>query len=691
MTTGTLPARSRTATRIPAGVAGGVAILVGGLVLYGWVDRRIDLVQLRAGQVPMQFNTALCLLLLGLALLLLVGRRYRAAVLPLTLATYGAAATVAQYLTGLSLGVDTALFDPWLTVGTEAPGRMPANTAACLTTLGITGLLLASLRGRVAAPLAAGIGGSLVAGVAFVALFGYTSDVPSAYAWRAGTAMAPATAAVLLLLGIGWVAAGWGRATRAGAPLWLPVPVSIGALATTLFLWQSLTNVGGDGSRTVPLDRAAGAILGIGLVFSALLAVATWFGQEARRRRLLAEQRADRDALLRAAYGAISSAPELDAGFTAFADAVRPGLAFDRAALSLVDGDAVRIAASAGATAGELPAGTAIPAGDALVVNAVTSGEPYVLSDAVEEYPDSVAARLGVHSFAAAPIVVAGEVRALLSFASRAPRAFGPGALRLLEELVASAGGSLYTLAALGAEQRTSARLRELDTLKNEFVGVVAHDLRSPMTVIAGYVDTVIQRWDVLSDDMKRDLLDVASRNTKRLSVLVEDVLQVARIESGDFPYEIAPFDLGVLVHRTVGEMSAARPDRPVVADVPASLPAALGDEDRQWRVLTNLVSNAQKFSPPDAPVVVSVRPQESFLEVCVADRGPGIPEEDLPRLFGKFARLASAPGGEKGTGLGLYICKALVEAQGGTIGVTSRVGEGTTLRYTVPRTRERS
>ena len=274
-------------------------------------------------------------------------------------------------------------------------------------------------------------------------------------------------------------------------------------------------------------------------------------------------------------------------------------------------------------------------------------------------------------------------------FAAVRPHAFDDEHLALVGELIAAVGGALYTVGRLAEEERTSARLRELDQLKNEFVGVVAHDLRSPMTVIAGYVDTVLQRWDDLTDEMKRELLGVASKNTKRLSVLVEDVLQVARIESGDFPYEIAPFDLGALVRRTVAEMTSARPERPVCADVPESLPEAFGDEDRQWRVLTNLVSNAQKFSPDDVPVVVTVRAREAYLEVSVVDRGPGIAAEDLPRLFGKFARLAGAPGGEKGTGLGLYICKALVEAQGGTIDATSRVGAGTTLRYTVPRTRE--
>ena len=700
----------RRATRIPAEVAGVVAILLGGAVIYGWVDRRLDLVQLRTGQVPMQFNAALCLTLLGLALLLVLSRWFRFAVLPLAVATAYGIGTFAQYATGRALGIDTLLFRPWLTTGTESPGRMARNTAICVALLGVTALwLVLSGRKPGAASLAVGAAGSFVAAVSMVALFGYAGNVTTAYTWRTSTAMAPTTAVGLLLLAVGYISAGWGAATASGAPRWLPVPVGVCALATTLFLWQSLVNLGDADARAVSLDRAAGAVLAIGMVFSALLAAATALGQDARRRRSVAEglaakleqeaarriqfqdtlvRRAARDGLLRTAYGAVSQATSLEEGFEAFAGAAAEVLAFDRASLSLVDDDVARVVAVSGSMASSLPIGTEVPTDDPLVARVLTSREPDLETDVMRTFGETRSVLHGIGSFVAAPVIVGGEPRAVLRFATARAGAFVPDDRVFVGELINVVGGALYTLAKLQDEQRTTARLRELDQLKNEFVGVVAHDLRSPMTVIAGYVDTVLLHWTDLPDDTKRELLGVASKNTKRLSVLVEDVLQVARIESGDFPYEIAPFDLGALVRRTVQEMNAARPDRPVTVDAPESLPTALGDEDRQWRVLTNLVSNAQKFSPPDQPVVVGVREVGDLLEVSVADRGPGIPEEDQSRLFGKFSRLSSAPGGEKGTGLGLYICKALVEAQGGTITVESRLGDGTTLRYTVPRTR---
>ena len=343
------------------------------------------------------------------------------------------------------------------------------------------------------------------------------------------------------------------------------------------------------------------------------------------------------DALLRAVHEAVTAAPTMADAFKSFVALVSDVVDLAGASFEMLRPEGATVVASSGTTGAE---------------------------DLVE------------------PVVVAGEPRAYLRFSAGS---FSDAERATLADVVAAGGLALYAVARLEDERAASERLRELDQLKNEFIGVVAHDLRSPMTVISGYVDTVLIRWDDLDEETKRDLLNVASRNTKRLSNLVEDVLQVARIESGEFPYDIAPFDLGRLVNRTVEEMNAAKPGRPVVAQVPRGLPVALGDEDRLWRVLTNLISNAQKFSPDDVQTVVEVCAADRFLVVSVTDRGPGIPEADLPRLFGKFSRLGQPAGGEKGTGLGLYISKALIEAQGGTIEVDSLVGRGTTLRFTVP------
>lgn len=672
-----------------AGLLACGVLAVGGVELYGWLTHTRGLIQLRTGQAPMPFNTALCLALLALALLLLLSRRPRAAVVPAAFVGVFGTTTLAEYVAHRSFGIDRLLFHPWIVTGVDAPGRMARNTALSFALLGVALLVLAVLGRRdPRGHLVVGLAASFVAALAMVALFGYAGGVATAYTWRTSTAMAPLTAAALLGACVAAVAAVWAHAAGHGAPRWLPVPVGVCALAGTLFLWQSLLSLGATEDRTVSIDRAAGLVLAIGLLFSALVASATAAGQQARQRRRVAEDlsarleaRARRDALQRAAYDAVSRESTLDAALAAYDAVIAGAVPHDRITLALVEADRFVVAAAIGGP----PPGAGGPIQGSPFADAVVTGEPVVLPDTLATMGADYVAQTGMRSLVVVPVLISGEVRALLGYGSREPGGVDADLLDLVVGLSSGVSGPLYTLARLRDEQRVTARLRELDALKNEFVGVVAHDLRSPMTVVTGYVDTVLSRWDVLPDADKRDLLQVASRNTKRLAVMVEDVLQVARIESGEFPYEIKPFDLRALVLRTCADMTSARPERPVVADVPENLPLGYADEDRQWRVLTNLVSNAQKFTPDGVAVTVAARARDGYVEVTVTDQGPGIAEDDLPRLFAKFSRLSPAPGGEKGTGLGLYITRALVEAQGGEISVDSRIGAGTTMRYTVP------
>lgn len=225
-----------------------------------------------------------------------------------------------------------------------------------------------------------------------------------------------------------------------------------------------------------------------------------------------------------------------------------------------------------------------------------------------------------------------------------------------------------------------------LDRLKNDFVAMVAHDLRSPMSVIAGFAETLDKRWDRLPAEQRTLLLEGISRNVYSLDHLVEDVLQVARLESGQFSYEMEPFDLGALIERTAGETSESNAGQKIELDVPPSLPLARGDELRNWQILTNLLSNAFKFSASGRPVKVTVTVLADALKVEVIDRGVGIAGDDVDRLFNKFSRVSQSGGKAGGTGLGLYICRLMVEAQGGSIGVASEPGEGSTFYYTIPR-----
>jgi len=239
---------------------------------------------------------------------------------------------------------------------------------------------------------------------------------------------------------------------------------------------------------------------------------------------------------------------------------------------------------------------------------------------------------------------------------------------------------------ALDREQLVSQKLRNLDKLKDDFVAMIAHDLRSPLSVITGFAQILLQRWEALSDVQKQDFLSKIIRNSEEVGALADDILEIARIEYGEFSYVIQPFDLGVMVRRAAEELGSGSPQR-ILAVVPSDLPLALGDENRHRQVLTNLVSNALKFSSKTAPVEIEIkRDGVDMLHVAVRDRGVGIDPDDIPTLFEKFRRV-SRPGetARKGIGLGLYICKQMVEGQSGRLWAEPRAGGGMIFTYSIP------
>jgi PAS domain S-box-containing protein len=229
-------------------------------------------------------------------------------------------------------------------------------------------------------------------------------------------------------------------------------------------------------------------------------------------------------------------------------------------------------------------------------------------------------------------------------------------------------------------------KLKELNDLKTEFVGVVAHDLRTPLTVAIGYTEYLRDQWDVMVDTERRKLVDNVQRSLDRLGSLVSSVLELTRLEGGSSPSDARPFDLGELVDSVVGDIRSTVYPRRCGVEIRDPLPIVIADRDAMERVVTNLVSNALKYSDPSEPVMVEVDRWGSDMRVAVRDRGRGIAPADQGKLFQRFSRLPASGGPRpEGSGLGLYICRSLVEEWGGSIWVESVVGQGSTFAFTVP------
>jgi PAS domain S-box-containing protein len=229
---------------------------------------------------------------------------------------------------------------------------------------------------------------------------------------------------------------------------------------------------------------------------------------------------------------------------------------------------------------------------------------------------------------------------------------------------------------------------RELDRMKSEFVSQVSHELRTPLTAIKGFTSMLLDGDAGEVNEEQEEYLQIVSQNVDRLVTLINDLLDIARIESGRIKLKLEPIDLGeivALVAATLRPLVEAKEQTLTVAVVDG-LPSARGDHDRIVQVLTNLVSNAHKYTPAGGAIRVDVTRDGEMAQVAVKDNGFGISEDDIPRLFTRFFRVDSSLTREiGGTGLGLSIVKSIVELHGGTVSVQSAVGSGSTFSFTVP------
>ena len=225
----------------------------------------------------------------------------------------------------------------------------------------------------------------------------------------------------------------------------------------------------------------------------------------------------------------------------------------------------------------------------------------------------------------------------------------------------------------------------EAERMRTALVGMVSHELRSPLTAITGYTQTLLHDgpWD---EPTERDFLEVVAISAQRLSALVDNMLDAATIEAGALRLQREPVRLERIAERVLAQRRLFAGACSLHLETPPSLPLADADPVRVEQVVSNLVENAIKYSPSGGAIRVKVGTDgQGMLMTSVSDHGAGIPADDTPRLFEAFYRVESNGRPTRGVGLGLYICRCLVESHGGRIWVDSQPGHGSTFAFTLP------
>ena len=251
-----------------------------------------------------------------------------------------------------------------------------------------------------------------------------------------------------------------------------------------------------------------------------------------------------------------------------------------------------------------------------------------------------------------------------------------------LVDLVAAVMGE--AVSRLDSEFGRAEEMSEANRLKTEFISVISHELRSPLTYVLGFSEILSERE--LTAERVHHIAGEMHRESRRMLQLVDDLLDISRMEAGRYTIDPQPVHMAQEIAQLVSNMSTTIDKHRLVPDCPPDL-IAMADPVRVWQVLQNLASNAVRYSPAGGTVTIRARATaDGMAQVEVIDQGIGIPKEEQPRIFEKFYRVDSELKTRvRGSGLGLAICRAIVESHGGRIWIESEPGQGSTFAFTLP------
>lgn len=372
-------------------------------------------------------------------------------------------------------------------------------------------------------------------------------------------------------------------------------------------------------------------------------------------------------------------------------DSFQSILPYNRIGFSLLEPDGKEVTAIWARSDGmemQITKGYSAPLQGSSLAEIIRTGKPRILNDLQEylrEHPKSESTRKvlqeGIRSSLTCPLIAKGKPVGFLFFSSIEPNAYQNAHV---ESFLSIAG----QLALIVEKGRLYERLVVLNDLKNKFLGIAAHDLRNPIAGIVGYA-TILERG--LLGAISEPQMNIVHRISSiciRMQKLVEDLLDVSAIESGNLDLKREWIDLHLFLQEQfeTAQMLAQVKSIKMQMEIGDDIPKVFVDPGRLAQVISNLVNNAIKFSHPQTLVTLQAWFEDREVCVAVKDRGQGIPHEELGNLFRDFGKTSVRPtDGEKSTGLGLAIVKRLVEAHGGRIWVESEVGSGSTFIFSLP------
>ena len=638
-----------------AAASGASVAVLGGLVIAGWLTVAVALIQVLPGLPPMQYNTALGFMICGAALLAAALDLRRPTAWLGGLAALIGLVTLLECVFRSDLGIDDFLIETYIITGVANPGRMAPNSALALMLVGLALVLLAWRPPARAWHIWPALLGAVVISLGTAALVGYAADIPGAYGWGNFNRMAVHTAIGLTLLGGGIVGLSWNaaQADAAEGPPWLPVVIGVAVATVTLCMWYALKSHP-DFMTPSPTVGARGAVhpgvlLVAGLLSALLVGWSVKAGQTARRHAYSLELantalKQEIDTRIRAEESVHQLAAIVESSNDAIVGTTLDGViqTWNPAAERLYG---YRRADAIGQHVSLIHAE---PDRDTDLLQRVARGDRISRMETVNLTRDG--RKIDV-SMTVSPIL---DRAGTIVGASTIARDIGDEKL--------------------------------LDRMKSDFVGTVSHELRTPLSAIKGFLELVADGEAGPVNETQREFLEIAVRNAERLATLINDLLDMNRIESQHLQLTFEPVDLAAVL-ADVGatfRYEAYSKGLGFREEVP-ELPRIRGDAARLVQVFGNLVSNAIKYTP-QGEIGIRAAAHAGLVEISIYDSGIGMTPAEQAQLFTKFFRGSSPVVNQtRGTGLGLVIAKAILEVHGGRISVVSAAGEGTCFRVTLP------